>query len=184
MLRNVWWVICHQKISQDITRAGSAITITISIFLYLIFNSDTIFCILTFHSAINWQSLPFFSHLFQYVTYLLSEVFSQYLLEAYFSCQRQKGESSDNPTVQQFHYNTASLFQVIIHWYMALLSLSVPLLFSDFSRDFLQLNHSTFLQKNACVCFSKPTISSFSIASGWLNSCHKLTIYWLHYALL
>lgn len=45
------------------------------------------------------------------VEYLLSEVFSQDPLEAYFSRQRHKGGSSDNPTVQQFHYNTVSLLQ-------------------------------------------------------------------------
>ena len=45
------------------------------------------------------------------VKYLLSEVFSQDPLEAYFSRQRQKGGSWDNPTVQQFYYNTVSLAQ-------------------------------------------------------------------------
>lgn len=45
------------------------------------------------------------------VKYLLSEVFSQDPLEAYFSKQRHKGGSCDNPTVQQFHYNTVSLAQ-------------------------------------------------------------------------
>lgn len=45
------------------------------------------------------------------VRYLLSEVFSQDPLEAYFSRQRHKGGSCDNPTVQQFHYNTVSLAQ-------------------------------------------------------------------------
>ena len=43
------------------------------------------------------------------VQYLLSEVFSQDPLEAYFSRQRHKGGACDNPTVQQFHYNTVSL---------------------------------------------------------------------------
>ena len=45
------------------------------------------------------------------VKYILSEVFSQDPLEAYFSRQRHKGGSSDNPSVQQFHYNTVSLVQ-------------------------------------------------------------------------
>ena len=45
------------------------------------------------------------------VQYLLSEVFSQDPLEAYFSRQRHKGGACDNPTVQQFHYNTVSLVQ-------------------------------------------------------------------------
>lgn len=45
------------------------------------------------------------------VTYLLSEVFSQDPLEAYFSRQRHKGGGSDNPSVQQFYDNTASLIQ-------------------------------------------------------------------------
>ena len=45
------------------------------------------------------------------VRYLLSEVFSQDPLEAYFSRQRHRGGGSDNPTVQQFHYNTVSLVQ-------------------------------------------------------------------------
>ena len=43
--------------------------------------------------------------------YLLSEVFSQDPLEAYFSRQRHKGGSCDNPSVQQFLSNTASLIQ-------------------------------------------------------------------------
>ena len=43
--------------------------------------------------------------------YLLSEVFSQDPLEAYFSRQRHKGGGCDNPTVQQFYYNTVSLAQ-------------------------------------------------------------------------
>ena len=45
------------------------------------------------------------------VQYLLSEVFSQDPIEAYFSRQRHKGGSCDNPTIQQFHYNTVSLVQ-------------------------------------------------------------------------
>ena len=45
------------------------------------------------------------------VQYLLSEVFSQDPIEAYFSRQRHKGSSCDNPTIQQFHYNTVSLVQ-------------------------------------------------------------------------
>ena len=43
--------------------------------------------------------------------YLLSEVFSQDPLEAYFSKQRHKGGSCDNPDVKQFYYNTISLVQ-------------------------------------------------------------------------
>ncbi len=43
--------------------------------------------------------------------YLLSEVFSQDPLEAFFSRQRHKGGSSDNPSVQQFLMNTVSLVQ-------------------------------------------------------------------------
>ena len=45
------------------------------------------------------------------VEYLLSEAFSQDPLEAYFSRQRHKGGGCDNPGVQQFYYNTASLVQ-------------------------------------------------------------------------
>jgi hypothetical protein len=45
------------------------------------------------------------------VDYLLSEAFSQDPLEAYFSRQRHKGGGCDNPGVQQFYYNTASLVQ-------------------------------------------------------------------------
>ncbi len=45
------------------------------------------------------------------VHYLLSETFSQDPLEAYFSRQRHKGGGCDNPGVQQFYYNTASLIQ-------------------------------------------------------------------------
>ena len=45
------------------------------------------------------------------VEYLLSEAFSQDPLEAYFSRQRHKGGGCDNPSVQQFYYNTASLVQ-------------------------------------------------------------------------
>lgn len=43
--------------------------------------------------------------------YLLSEVFSQDPLEAYFSRQRHKGGSCDNPSAQQFFFNTVSLVQ-------------------------------------------------------------------------
>ncbi len=42
---------------------------------------------------------------------MLSEVFSQDPLEAFFSKQRHKGGSCDNPSVQQFLYNTVSLVQ-------------------------------------------------------------------------
>ena len=45
------------------------------------------------------------------VKYLLSEVFSQDPLEAYFSRQRHKGGSCDNPTVLDFYNNTATLVQ-------------------------------------------------------------------------
>ena len=45
------------------------------------------------------------------VKYLLSEVFSQDPLEAYFSRQRHKGGSCDNPSAQQFYYNVVSLMQ-------------------------------------------------------------------------
>ena len=43
--------------------------------------------------------------------YLLSEVFSQDPLESYFSRQRHKGGACDNPSAQQFYYNTVSLAQ-------------------------------------------------------------------------
>lgn len=43
--------------------------------------------------------------------YLLSEVFSQDPLERYFSKQRHKGGSNDNPTVEEFRTNTATLVQ-------------------------------------------------------------------------
>lgn len=45
------------------------------------------------------------------VEYLLSEVFSQDSLEAYFSRQRHCGGSCDNPSVDQFYKNTATLVQ-------------------------------------------------------------------------
>lgn len=45
------------------------------------------------------------------VGYVLSESFSQDPLEAYFSRQRHGGGGCDNPGVQQFYYNTASLVQ-------------------------------------------------------------------------
>ena len=45
------------------------------------------------------------------VDYLLSEAFSQDPLEAYFSRQWHKGGGCDNPGVQHFYYNTASLVQ-------------------------------------------------------------------------
>ena len=43
------------------------------------------------------------------VIYLLSEVFSQDPLENYFSKQRHRGGSKDNPTVDEFRTNTATL---------------------------------------------------------------------------
>ena len=43
------------------------------------------------------------------INYLLSEVFSQDSLEKYFSRQRHRGGGADNPTVQQFRENTATL---------------------------------------------------------------------------
>lgn len=43
--------------------------------------------------------------------YLLSEVFSQDPLERYFSKQRHRGGSCDNPTVHQFPYNASTLQQ-------------------------------------------------------------------------
>lgn len=43
--------------------------------------------------------------------YLLSEVFSQDPLETYFSRQRHRGGSCDNPEVQDFYYSTATLVQ-------------------------------------------------------------------------
>ena len=45
------------------------------------------------------------------VKYLLSEVFSQDPLERYFSRQRHRGGSCDNPTVHQVPYNAATLVQ-------------------------------------------------------------------------
>ena len=45
------------------------------------------------------------------VHYLLSEVFSQDSLEAYFSRQRHCRGKCDNPSVDQFFKNTASLVQ-------------------------------------------------------------------------
>ena len=44
-------------------------------------------------------------------SYLLSEVFSQDPLERYFSKQRHRGGSNDNPTVEEFRTNTATLVQ-------------------------------------------------------------------------
>lgn len=43
--------------------------------------------------------------------YLLSEVFSQDSLEAYFSRQRHCGRKCDNPSIDQFLKNTATLVQ-------------------------------------------------------------------------
>lgn len=43
------------------------------------------------------------------VRYLLSEVFSQDPLERYFSKQRHRGGSRENPTVDEFRTNTATL---------------------------------------------------------------------------
>lgn len=43
------------------------------------------------------------------INYLLSEVFSQDSLEKYFSRQRHRGGGADNPTVEQFRENTATL---------------------------------------------------------------------------
>ena len=43
------------------------------------------------------------------VKFLLSERFTQDPVESFFGQQRQKGGGSDNPTVQQFTYNTSSL---------------------------------------------------------------------------
>ena len=45
------------------------------------------------------------------ISYLLSEVFSQDPLEKYFSRQRHRGGGADNPTVEQFRENTATLIQ-------------------------------------------------------------------------
>ena len=45
------------------------------------------------------------------VQYLLSEVFSQDPLERYFSRQRHRGGSNDNPTACQVPYNAATLVQ-------------------------------------------------------------------------
>ena len=43
--------------------------------------------------------------------YILSEVFSQDPLEIYFSRQRHRGGSRDNPSVLEFCNNTATLIQ-------------------------------------------------------------------------
>ena len=43
--------------------------------------------------------------------YLLSEVFSQDPLERYFSRQRHRGGSNDNPTAAQVPHNAATLVQ-------------------------------------------------------------------------
>ena len=45
------------------------------------------------------------------ISYLLSEVFSQDPLEKYFSRQRHRGGGADNPTVEQFRENSATLIQ-------------------------------------------------------------------------
>lgn len=45
------------------------------------------------------------------VEYLLSEVFSQDPLERYFSRQRHRGGSNENPTAFQVPYNAATLVQ-------------------------------------------------------------------------
>ena len=43
--------------------------------------------------------------------YLLSEVFSQDPLERYFSRQRHRGESNENPTAEQVPLNAMTLVQ-------------------------------------------------------------------------
>ena len=43
--------------------------------------------------------------------YILSEVFSQDPLEIYFSRQRHHGGNCENPSVQDFYHNTATLVQ-------------------------------------------------------------------------
>lgn len=43
--------------------------------------------------------------------YLLSEVFCQDPIERYFSKQRHRGGGNENPTVSQFHSNSAILAQ-------------------------------------------------------------------------
>ena len=45
------------------------------------------------------------------VKYLVSEVFSQDPLERYFSRQRHRGGSNDNPTAYQVPFNAATLQQ-------------------------------------------------------------------------
>lgn len=45
------------------------------------------------------------------VKYLLSEVFNQDPLKKYFSHQRHRGGGADNPTVEEFRDNTATLIQ-------------------------------------------------------------------------
>ena len=45
------------------------------------------------------------------VNYLLSEVFSQDPLERYFSRQRHRGGSNDNPTAEQVPLNAMTLIQ-------------------------------------------------------------------------
>ena len=45
------------------------------------------------------------------VQYLLSEVFSQDPLERYFSKQRHRGGSCENPSMHQFPYNASTLHQ-------------------------------------------------------------------------
>ena len=45
------------------------------------------------------------------VEYLLSEVFSQDPLERYFSKQRHRGGSNENPTAYQVPYNASTLVQ-------------------------------------------------------------------------
>ena len=47
----------------------------------------------------------------QDVKYLLSEVFNQDPLEKYFSRQRHRGGGAENPTVEEFKENTATLIQ-------------------------------------------------------------------------
>ena len=43
--------------------------------------------------------------------YILSEVFCQDPIERYFSKQRHRGGGNENPTVEQFHSNSAILAQ-------------------------------------------------------------------------
>ena len=93
------------------------------------------------------------------VEYLLSEVFSQDPLERYFSRQRHRGGSCENPTAQLVPYNAATLVQQKV-MYRDLKTMNVELLTwkkfrSHFPKGPDKANdNSTFHDSYATVCYA------------------------------